>query len=72
LIIQNTELKSVIPVLEEKVEIFDQLRIALRIALPEDHEGLNDEGDPLHMNKIKENVTHFRYSKKYNVHFCYF
>jgi hypothetical protein len=40
------------------------LRIALRIALPEDHEGLNDEGAPLHMNKIKENVTHFRYSKK--------
>ncbi|MFC1863203.1 transposase [Thermodesulfobacteriota bacterium] len=46
--------------LDEKVDVFDALRTALRIALPEGKKGLNDDGDNTEMKTIKEKVEEFR------------
>jgi len=49
--------------MQDKVGIFDQLREAMRIAQPNNGNGLNDEGDP-DITTIKERVTRFRHSEK--------
>jgi hypothetical protein len=49
--------------MQDKVGIFDQLREAMRIAQPNNGNGLNDEGDP-DIKTIKERVTCFRHSGK--------
>ena len=40
--------------------MFDKLREAMRIALPEGKDGINDDGDSADMKTIKEKVTAFR------------
>lgn len=47
--------------MQKKVNIFNQLRSAMRITCSEEKHGLNDEGDT-DMHTIKSNVTAFRYS----------
>ena len=49
--------------MQDKVGIFDQLREAMRIAQPDNGNGLNDEGDP-DITTIKERLTRFRHSEK--------
>jgi hypothetical protein len=49
--------------MQDKVRVFDQLREAMRIARPDNVNGLNDEGDP-DITTIKERVTRFRHSEK--------
>jgi hypothetical protein len=46
--------------LDERVGVFDTLRKALRIALPEGKNGLNDDGDDTDMKTIEEKVKGFR------------
>lgn len=46
--------------LEVKAEVFDKLRCAMRIALPEGKNGINDNGDSTDMKSIEEKVTEFR------------
>ena len=46
--------------IEEKIEVFEALRSALRVALPEGKQGLNDDGDETPIHTIKENVEAFR------------
>jgi hypothetical protein len=46
--------------LEAKAEVFDQLREALRIALPEGTNGLNDDGDDEDLPSIERRVRAFR------------
>jgi len=46
--------------LDERVRVFDTLRKALRIALPEGNNGLNDEGDDTEIKTIEERVKGFR------------
>ncbi len=58
----NEDLK-VIAQMEEKAAHFDQLREAMRIALPDGKEGLNDDGADCDMACIKERVTKFVNSK---------
>ncbi len=65
-IIQDKTIKEIIPLLKEKVNIFDELRCALRIALPNNNKGLNDDGDSISMKSIKRKVTVLRKSKKLN------
>ncbi len=62
-ILKDSNLAAIVAQIEEKVEIFDQLREAMRIALPHTNKGLNDQGDG-DLLTIKKAVTHFRYSKK--------
>ena len=44
-VIFDPVLKKSAKIMEEKVRVFDKLRIAMRIALPDGHHGLNDNGD---------------------------
>jgi hypothetical protein len=46
--------------LDERVGVFDTLRKALRIALPEGKNGLNDDGDDTDVKTIEEKVKGFR------------
>jgi len=46
--------------MEEKIETFEKLRKALRIALPEENKGLNDNGDGEDMQIIKNQMEEFR------------
>lgn len=59
-VLGDHELQSVAESLAEKTQVFDQLREALRIALPEGKKGLNDNGDGSDMKSIEEKVTAFR------------
>jgi hypothetical protein len=46
--------------MEAKAKVFDRLRKALRIALPEGKKGLNDDGDETDIKTIEKKVTEFR------------
>ena len=46
--------------MEAKAKVFDKLRTALRIALPEGKKGLNDDGDETDIKTIEKKVTEFR------------
>lgn len=46
--------------LEIKAKVFDKLREAMRIAIAEGKDGINDDGDSADMKTIKEKVTAFR------------
>jgi len=47
--------------MEAKAKVFDKLREALRIALPEGKNGLNDDGDEKDLKTIEKKVTEFRH-----------
>jgi hypothetical protein len=53
-------LKGAARSMEEKAEVFDALRKALCIAVPEGRHGLNDDGSELDIKTIKQKVTEFR------------
>ena len=44
----------------KKAVVFDKLREALRIAVPEGKNGLNDSGDETDMKTIEEKVGEFK------------
>jgi len=45
--------------MQEKVEVFDRLRAAMRITLPENKRGLNDKGELGNMKSIEKEVRRF-------------
>ncbi|KPA17979.1 hypothetical protein MHK_001794 [Candidatus Magnetomorum sp. HK-1] len=59
-IVNDNCLKKIIESLEEKVVVFDKLREAMRITLPNGKEGLNDEGDGTDIKTIEDKVMVFR------------
>ncbi len=59
-VIQDKELIDAVASMEAKVKVFDKLRNALRIALPEGKNGLNDEGDETCLKTIEKEVIEFR------------
>lgn len=59
-IVEDTRLNGLAASLERKAEVFDKLRGAMRIALPEGKGGLNDNGDEVDIKSIEESVTAFR------------
>ena len=62
--INNNNLKAIVSRMEEKAQIFDQLRDAMRIAVSGGKKGLNDDGENADIKTIKEAVTIFRNSDK--------
>jgi hypothetical protein len=62
-VLNDPALASTVLRMQDKVAIFDQLREAMRIAQPDNGNGLNDEGDP-DIKTIKERLTRFRRSEK--------
>jgi len=58
--VEDKRLNALAASLERKAEVFDKLRTAMRIALPEGKNGINDNGDDMDMKSIEEKVTAFR------------
>jgi len=62
--IGDNNLKTIVSRMEEKAQIFDDLRDAMRIAVSGGKKGLNDDGEDGDIKTIKEAVTIFRNSDK--------
>jgi len=61
--LNDQPLRRAVMKMQKKVYQFDQLREAMRIALPESKKGLNDDGEKdMDMPTIKKRVTRFRQS----------
>ena len=58
--ISDTTLRKKVLQMQEKVFVFDKLRKAMRIASPEQNQGLNDDGEDADIKTIKEGVKNFR------------
>ncbi len=59
-VMKDKELSRAVANMEAKAEVFDKLRQALNIALPEGKEGLNDGGEPTDIKTIEKKVGEFR------------
>jgi hypothetical protein len=62
--INDRNLKPIVSRMEEKAQIFDQLRDAMRIAVSDGKKGLNDDGENVDIKTIQKAVTIFRNSGK--------
>jgi len=62
--INDNNLKEIVSRMEEKTQIFDELREAMRIAVSDGKKGLNDDGEDVDIKTIQEGVTIFRNSDK--------
>ena len=62
--INDNNLKAIVSRMEEKAQIFDQLRDAMRIAVSGGKKGLNDDGENADIKTIQRAVTIFRNSVK--------
>ena len=56
----DAALRKSVAQLDDRASVFDDLRQALRIALPEGNNGLNDDGDGTDIKTIEERVKAFR------------
>ncbi len=59
-ILQDGSCHEVLPGLLHKIDLFDTLRTALQIALPDSAKGLNDSGEDVEIKTIREGVSAFR------------
>jgi hypothetical protein len=60
MVMNDQGLKKTVLQMEEKTKVFDKLRKALCIALPEGKKGLNDDGEETDIRTIEEKVKDFR------------
>jgi|TARA_B100000315_G_scaffold254277_1_gene294988 hypothetical protein len=58
-VMRDSVLKRAAATMQEKVDIFGRLRAAMRISLPENKHGLNDNGELCDMKTIEKEVTKF-------------
>ena len=63
-VLNDKNLKTIVGRMEEKTQIFDELRDAMRIAASDGKKGLNDDGEDVDIETIEEAVTIFRNSDK--------
>ena len=59
-VVEDQRLNDLARNLESKAAVFDRLRCAMRIALPDGKNGINDNGDSTDMKSIEEKITAFR------------
>jgi len=59
-VMQDEELINAVAAIKAKIAVFDKLRNALCIALPEGKNGLNDEGDETNIKTIEKRVIKFK------------
>ncbi len=59
-VVEDKRLSNLAKNMESKAIVFDKLRCAMRIALPDGKNGINDDGDSKDMKTIEEKVTAFR------------
>jgi len=58
-VIEDIDCKEVFPVIVKKIQVFDKLRKAMRITLPQSNEGLNDNGQQTDIKSIEQKVKQF-------------
>lgn len=58
-VVNDTVLAGVASRMQHKVQIFDQLRVAMRTTLPEGKRGLNDNGELSNIRTIEKAVGRF-------------
>ena len=58
--VKDKHLKKIVESIEDKVVVFDKLREAMRITLPNGKEGLNDEVDGTDIKTIEDKVKVYR------------
>jgi hypothetical protein len=58
--VNDKRLNDLAASLERKANVFDKLRTAMRIALPDGKDGINDNGENADIKSIEEKVTDFR------------
>jgi len=58
--VNDKRLNDLAASLERKAKVFDKLRSAMRIALPDGKDGINDNGENADIKSIEEKVTDFR------------
>jgi hypothetical protein len=63
-VLNDKNLKTIVGRMEEKTQIFDELRDAMRIAASGGKKGLNDDGEDVDIKTIEGAVTIFRNSDK--------
>ena len=68
-IMEDLTLSKSVTQMKKRVEVFENLRKALRIALPEGKHGLNDDGQDTDLKTIKEKVEAFREQLRTDSHF---
>jgi hypothetical protein len=59
-LVEDPQLTRAAAQMQQKVEVFEKLRLALSIALPQGKNGLNDDGRDADMKSIEQKVTEFR------------
>lgn len=57
---EDPQLDNLAANLDSKAEVFDKLRTDMRIALPENKDGINDDGEENDMESMEERVTAFK------------
>jgi hypothetical protein len=68
-IMDDQTLSKAVAQMQERIKVFENLRKALRIALPEGKKGLNDDGDDTDIKTIEEKVKEFREQIATDSHF---
>jgi hypothetical protein len=68
-VMEDSTLSKSVAQMEERVEVFEKLRRALRIAPPEGGKGLNDDGLDADIKTIKKKVEAFREQLRTDSHF---
>lgn len=58
--LEDKRLNDIVKNLESKTAVFDKLRCAMRIALPDGKNGINDNGDSTDIKSIEDKMTAFR------------
>lgn len=66
-IVNDENLKNTIQKMRENVAIFEQLRKAMRIAIPVEKQGLKDLGKNISIKSVKTKVTAFRNSSEFSI-----
>jgi len=59
-VLADRELNNAVTGMAKKAQVFDKLRQALRIAMPEGRSGLNDNGDETDIKTIEDQVSKFK------------
>lgn len=62
-VLNDETLQKVAARIKEKISVFDRLRDAMRIALPDNNKSLNDDGDDEDIKTIEKRVYEFRHAK---------
>jgi hypothetical protein len=65
-VLSDKALKKLVVCIQDKISVFNELRVAMRIADPDSRLGLNDEGGD-DIQTIENRVTKFRYSTKIEI-----